>query len=151
MAITVDPKSLSPYGLGALAAGVLAFIFSFVNRYAALSTGSFGGFSGGTVGTNAWDSFAVLGMLLVLIATGIIAVKLFLPQTIPATVPVNLIATVVAGLGALLLILRAITYGHGVNPGWSGYVLFVLAIALTVFAALEFRASGEKMPDFQQK
>ena len=63
-------------------------------------------------------------------------------------------AVAAAGLGALLVILRAFTYPEGfgleVDPGWSGYVLMLLAIAETVFAVKTFRSSGEQMPWQQQ-
>lgn len=146
----VDLKTIGTFNLGALVAGVVSLILSFISSYVVASTDvpGAGNFS---AGVNAWDSYATLGILLVIIATVLVAVKVFAAQSLPAGVPVNLIALVAAALGTVLLILRALTYSGGfgvdVGPGWSGYLLFVSTIALTVFTALSFKSSGEQLPN----
>lgn len=143
--MAVDFKSIGKYEQGALVAGVLALILSFIESYVTVSA------SGFSAGTNAWDSYATLGILLIIAATAIIAVRAFAGENLPAGVPWALIATAAAGLGTLLLILRAFTYSDGglgsvdVGPGWSGWVLFIAGIALTVFAYLISKSSGEKL------
>lgn len=147
-----DLKSLGKFEQGALVAGALTFILSLFPYYIRAS------FDGGTAvpgldfssGTSAWTSYATLGMLLVLIATGLVAVRAFAKDALPAGVPWNLVVLATAGLGALLLILRALTVGGGggvsVGPGWSGWLIFITSIALTAFAALSFKGSGEEVP-----
>ncbi|MCW2829391.1 MAG: hypothetical protein JWP31_83 [Aeromicrobium sp.] len=142
--MAVDFKSLGKFEQGALIAGALSFIFSFFDHYVTAEAGGVGG------GIAAWESYATLGMLLIIVATAIIAARAFARDSLPADLPWNLIALVAAGLGTILLILRAVTFDYG-SPGWSGYVLFITTIALTVFTALMFRDSGDKMPDFNKR
>ncbi|MFI5428274.1 hypothetical protein [Aeromicrobium sp. UC242_57] len=104
----------------------------------------------GSAGTNAWDSYATLGILLVIVSTVVVAIKAFAAENLPDGVPWSLVAAATAGLGTLLLILRAFTYGSGVNPGWSGWLLFIAGIALTVFTVLSFKESGEKIPEINK-
>ena len=59
--------------------------------------------------------------------------------------PIAVVATV---FGTFLIILRAITAGSSapganVGPGWSGFLLFLAAIAVVVYAVLTFRGSEE--------
>lgn len=150
--MAVDFKSIGKYEQGALISGVLALILSFIGSYVTVSAGGFSG------GTSAWDSYATFGVLLLIASTAIVAVKAFAGENLPAGAPWNLIAAAAAGLGTLLLILRAFTYSDGglgsqvdIGPGWSGWLLFVAGIALTAFTVLSFRESGEKLPDFNNK
>ncbi|KQY59098.1 hypothetical protein ASD11_05725 [Aeromicrobium sp. Root495] len=158
--MATDFKSIGRNDQGALIAGAVALVLSFFSAYVTVSINGKGlpGVSGSS-GISAWNSFGTLGMLLVIIATAVVAVKVFAGDQLPAGVPWNLVAAAAAGLGTLLLILRAFTYDGGgsfggvsvdVGPGWSGWALFVATIALTVFAALSFRDSGEKIPEFNK-
>jgi hypothetical protein len=152
--MAVDLKSIGKFEQGALIAGALSLILSFFDKYVQVSVdgGELAGMSGTVGATNAWDSFATIGILLVVVATAIIAVKAFARENLPDGVPWNLVAFAAAALGTLLLILRAFTYSDqgissvSIGPGWSGWALFVTSIALTVFAFLSFQASGEKFP-----
>jgi hypothetical protein len=149
--MAVDFKSLGKFEQGALIAGGVAIILSFFESYVTLDAGPV------SVGTNAWDSYATLGVLLVVVATAIVAVKAFSKESLPDGVPWNLAALVAAGLGTLLIILRAFTYPDGglssvdIGPGWSGWLLFLAGIALTAFTYLLFKESGEKIPEFNKK
>jgi len=153
--MAVDFKSLGKFEQGALISGGIAIIVSFIGSYV---TASYDGPSSISVssGTNAWTSYATIGVLLIVVATAIVGVKAFAKENLPAGVPWSLVAAAAAALGTLLVILRAVFNGApdfpgvSVGPGWSGYVLFVAGIALTVFTALSFKESGEKIPEFNR-
>lgn len=161
--MAVDFKSLNKYDQGALVAGAVAVVLSFIGSYVTASIDAGDDLPGVSYdsGTNAWDSFATLGMLLVILAVAVVAVKAFAAGSLPAGVPWNLVAFAAAALGTVLLVLRAFTYGDGgagalgvdvsVGPGWSGWLLFIATIALSVFAFLSFKASGEKIPEINRK
>ncbi|MDQ3166547.1 MAG: hypothetical protein M3Q17_10415 [Actinomycetota bacterium] len=156
----VDMKTVPKNDLGALAAFAVAFILSLLGSYISFSVdvpeearGLVGETSGGV--SSAWTSYATLGMLLLIAAAAIVAVRVFAAHVLPSGVPWQLIALGAAALGTLLIILRAVTYSESYGfgdfssssgPGWSGYALFVAAIAQTVFTALGFRESGETTP-----
>ncbi len=155
--MAVDFKSLSKNDQGALIAGALTIILSFFTAYISVS------FKGNKVlgsmnmstGISAWHSYATLGILLIVGATVLVAVKAFANDQLPANVPWNLVILAAAGVGTLLLILRPFTIGGGgfgasVGPGWSGWILFVTAIVFTVFAFLSFKESGEKIPEMKK-
>lgn len=155
--MAVDFKALGKFEQGALIAGGLSFILSFFERYVRVKIdgGDLVPGLSGSFGTNAWTSYATLGILLVIVATAVVAVKAFAKDSLPDGVPWNLVALVAAGLGTFLLILRAFTASEGgigasVGPGWSGWLLFVTTIALTVFTALSFKESGEKLPELKK-
>jgi len=141
--MAVDFKALNKFDQGALIAGALAFVLSFFERYVSASIGSF------TVGANAWHSYATLGVLLVIVSTAVVAAKAFAKESLPAEVPWNLVAVATAGVGTVLIVLRALTVS-GASVGWSGWLLFVATIALTAFTALAFKESGEKLPDLNK-
>jgi len=148
--MAVDFRSLGKFEQGALIAGALAIILSFFEDYVTVDAGTV------SVGTNAWDSYATLGVLLLIVATVIVAIKAFSADSLPDGVPWGLAAFATAALGTLLIILRAFTYDDAggvvdVGPGWSGWLLFLAGIALSAFTFLSYRDSGEKMPDFNKK
>lgn len=149
--MAADFKSLGKNEQGALIAGGVAIILSFIGSYVTVSAGPV------SAGTSAWDSYATLGVLLIIASTAVVGIKAFSKETLPDGVPWNLVAAGAAGLGTILLILRAFTYSDGglgsavdVGPGWSGWALFVAAIALTVFTFLSFKESGEKIPEIKK-
>lgn len=141
-----DLKQVNRNDQGIIACGVLAFIFSLLPYYGV----TFGGRI--VASANAWHSYAFLGMLLILAAAALVAARVFSNATLP-TLPLgmNLIVAGLAGLGTLLVIVRAIDAPHvsvaGASLGirYGGYLLFIAGIAETVFAVLNFRASGEKV------
>lgn len=155
--MAVDFKSLGKFEQGALISGGLAIILSFFGSYVTASYDGpgAGAISGSLAGTNAWTSYATLGVLLVIASTAVVAVKAFAKENLPEGVPWNLVALATAGLGTILLILRAVfaggpdVAGFSVGPGWSGYLLFLAGIALTVFTFLSFKESGEKIPEIK--
>ncbi len=152
-----DSKSVktTDWGVIGCAAGVL--VFSFVGSYVTASyDGEIGALSDFSQGTSAWDGYAVIGLLLLLAVGGLAAARVFADVALPA-IPVgwNLVLAGAAALGTLLLVLRAFTYPGGgdfagvsvdVGPGWSGWLVMLLAVGETVFAVLAFRESGEAVP-----
>ncbi len=155
--MAADFKSLGKNEQGALIAGGVAIILSFIGSYVTASyDGPGAGAIGNLGGTNAWTSYATLGILLVIAATVIVAIKAFAADSLPDGIPWNLAALAAAGVGTLLLILRALfpggadVPGFSVGPGWSGYLLWVAALALTYFAFVLFKASGDKMPEIKK-
>ncbi|MFL6138243.1 MAG: DUF5336 domain-containing protein [Frankiaceae bacterium] len=131
--------------LAVVGAGVLAFIFSFLPYYGV--SVSFAG-THASSSVTAWHSYAVLGDLCLLAATALAAVHVFRPALLPSDLPVKPFFAVaaLAGIGTLLLILRAVTLpspsGLGVSVGvrWGAYLLFLAGIAQTVTAVLAARA-----------
>lgn len=148
--------NLNTNQLGALISGGLAFLFSLFGSYVTVSYDGDLPIGGISAGTSAWTSYATLGILLVLAATALVAVKAFMPDVLPANVPWHLVTLAAAGLGTVLLILRAITAGGSgvpgisVGPGWSAFLLWIACIALSVFSFLAFKESGEEIPDFNK-
>lgn len=132
-------KEMSMYNQGSLAAGVLAIIFSFLPSYVTVSMLGF------SEGVNAWHSFATLGVLLIIAATALIAVKALAAESLPAEVPWYMIATAAAGLGTFLVLIRGVTVSHA-SMGWSGWVTVIFALVLTAGAAMSMVESGEKLP-----
>ncbi len=151
--MAADFKTLDKNVQGALIAGGVATILSFFSAYISVSYDS--KLTGGidlSNGISAWHSYATLGILLVIAATAIIAIKAFAADSLPDGIPWNLAAFGAAALGLLLLVLRPLTIGGGgngvsVGPGWSGYVLWLAVAALVYFAFTLFKASGDKMPE----
>lgn len=155
--MAVDLNALSRNEQGALVAGTAAILLSFVSSYLRVELEGSDAIPGFDVsaGSSAWTSYATLGILLVIVATVVVAIKAFSAQALPADVPWNFVALVTAGLGTVLLILRALTAGGdapgvSVGPGWSGWLLFLAVIALTIFTALAFRESGEQVPEVRR-
>lgn len=154
--MAVDFKSLGKNDQGALVTGALAVIFTFFGSYITVSSKA-GTFSA-SAGHNAWDGVGVLGSLLLVVGLAVVVVRIFAAESLPAGVPWNLVTVAAAGLGTIILIIKGLTFGVDVpaiatsvakidaGVGWSGWILFILAIAFTVFAALGFKASGEKLP-----
>jgi hypothetical protein len=144
-----DPKTVKPNDWGVLGGAAAIFIVSLIPSYVTFELGGVS-FPGVPSGVNAWQSYATLGLLFLFAAGVIVALRVFAIATLPEIgVGWAMITTALAGLGAFLVILRAFTYSGGlgsVSVGWSGYLLMLLAIATTVFAALNFRESGETAP-----
>lgn len=157
--MAVDMSSIKRNDLGALVAGGLVFVLSLMPAWITVDFEGSGAdlFTGFDTGINAWHSYNVLALLLLLLATAVVAVRVFAPQVIPSgmSVGTGVIAAALAVVGTLLMLLRTLTLfesesAMGVEfsqgPGWSGWLLLVAAIALTTFTALNFRDSGEPLP-----
>ena len=156
----MDLSKISPFNLGALAAGGFTLLISFIPFFYRVKVDGAEdlGISGLSDGINAWHELGVLAMLLFVLAVATVAVKVFAPEVVPAGVPASLVALALGVLSLLFLLLYALTVGpdipafasDGVSAGLSftGYLQFLTTIVFVVFTALGFRSSGEKIPDF---
>jgi hypothetical protein len=137
-----DVKQINRNDQVIMGAGILAFIFSFL-PYVGVSISILG--VNYDVHINAWHSYGILGLLLVFAAAAITAVRVFAAATIPPLpVGVNVLVGAVAALGTLLVIIRAFTYS-GASVEWGGWLLILSGLAVTVFAAANVKASGERL------
>ncbi|HEY3713092.1 MAG TPA: hypothetical protein VGL39_01095 [Jatrophihabitantaceae bacterium] len=140
-----NPAAVDRFDWGILAAGFLAFIFSFVSYY----TASFHGASGSI---NAWHGFfGWFAMLVALLASGLLAVHIFAP-TVQLPVPVRL--TVLGGyaVATLCVVLAGLIDAESVpSPYSSGrgagyYLSLIVILAGAVLSFLRLRATGGKLP-----
>ena len=141
--------SLSTNERGVLIAGAAAAVLSVFPGYI---TVTFEG-PGFDESYSAWTGSATIGMVLLLGGAALIGIEALSDGTLPEVVPWHLIAVAAAAFGTFMLMLRALTAGSSapganVGPGWSGWLLFVAAISLTVFAVLSFRDSEDAL-DFR--
>ncbi len=111
-----DPKTVKTNDWGVLGGVAAIFIVSLIPSYVTFELGGVS-FPGVPSGVNAWQSYATLGLLFLFAAGVIVTLRVFAIATLPE-----------------------------IGVGWSGYLLMLLAIATTVFAALNFRESGETAP-----
>ena len=157
--MATDFKSLSRNDQGALITGALAVIFTFIGSYITVSV-KVTGFNQ-SAGHNAWDGWGSFASLLLILALAVVVVRIFAAANLPDGVPWNLIAFALAALGTVILIIKGLTFGPDVpsiaqssvdaGVGWSGWVLFVLAIAFSVFSFLAFKDSGEQVPEINKQ
>jgi hypothetical protein len=140
-----NPATVNPMDWGVLAAGLLAFIFSFVSYY----TYSVGPLSGDE---NAWHGFfGWFAMLVALLASALLAVHLFAPQ-LQLPVPVRM--TVLGGyvVAALCVILaglinaRSVPAGIDAGRGAGYYLSLIVILAGAVLSFLRLRQTGGKLP-----
>jgi len=134
--MSVDVSSWNIFQKIAVGAGGVLFIFSFISSYVTASV-SAGGFSASS-GISAWNSYATLGLLLCFAAVALVVLQTMNPAVLPDTLPWPLITAGSAGLGLLLLVIRAFTYGGdytgvgvSVHPGWSGWLVMAAGAVLT--------------------
>jgi hypothetical protein len=146
-----DVKQIKRNDQVILGAGILFLLLSFFAPFYGVSYHGAGGF-GGSASVTAWHSYGFLAVLLIIIAVGLVAARVFGNASLPA-LPIgpNLLVVVVSGLGTLLLLLRGFTYksasggGYSVGLKWGAWVLYILAIAVVVGAVMNLMASGEKV------
>jgi hypothetical protein len=141
----LDPASIKPMDWGILAAGVLAFIFSFVTYYS---------YSLGPLSRdfNAWDGFfGWFSTLLALFSAALLAVHLFAPQVQLPTARGVVLAGF--GLAALSVIIAGFVdsrdiSGTGIDSSrGAGYFLSLIVIlAGAVLSYLRLRETGGTLP-----
>lgn len=141
-----DLSSLTENERGALGSGVAVLILSFLPWYIRVT---FDG-KGDPLSTSAWTSFATIGIVFMLAAAALVVTLAISEGSLPKVVPWHLVSAVLAVLGAVLVILRALTAGTdvpgaNVGPGFSGWLLFLASITLAIFVVRSFRESDEKI------
>ncbi len=150
-----DLKTVSTVEWGIVGGAFVAFIGLFFHAYGvsfkgdAAFGGSFGGHLSGWHFAGLW-----LPVFLLLAAAALVAVRRFRGDLIPSTLPVGtrVVVAGVAAVATLIIIIRVVSYpgspGDGVSAGASfgSYLILAAAVVATVFAVLDFRASGEKLP-----
>lgn len=141
-----DLSSLTENERGALGAGVAVLILSFLPWYVRVT---FDG-KGDPLSTSAWTSYATIGLVFMLVAAALVVTLAISKDSLPKVIPWHLVSAILAVLGAVLVILRALTAGTdvpgaNVGPGWSGWLLFLAAITLAIFVVRAFRESDEKI------
>jgi hypothetical protein len=155
-----DLRSLPPFDLGILIAGVLIFIVSFFPWYGVSSSGaSVGGFKvpGINASENAWHSYSVLALLLLLLATAVAAVAIFASGSAPQ-LPIGLrwIAAGLSALGGLLYVIRVFTLPHhstGIagfkaseGAKWGAWLLLVVVLVHVACSVISALSSDEQVP-----
>jgi hypothetical protein len=136
-----------------LGAGLLTFIFSFIDFAKLKVSGtSFDG-AGGSI--SAWHGLGTLAALLILVAVVVSAVNVFAASSMPdLPVTPRTIALGAAALGFIFFVIRWLTLpsasGFGVSAGfhlaWGGYVTLILNIVMIAVGFLAFKAAGEAFP-----
>jgi hypothetical protein len=159
-----DLRSLPPFDLGILIAGVLIFIVSFFPYYGASTSGA--SIAGTNIGAQsesvtAWHSYSVLALLLLLLATGVAAVAIFAASSAPQ-LPIGLrwITAGLSALGGLLYVIRLFTLSHHsesiagfkVSEGvrWGGYLLLLIVLVHVACSVISALSSDEQVP-WQQR
>ncbi len=141
-----ETATLTTNERGVVISGIAAAILSFLPWYLEFT---FEG-TGFDMSTSAWTGMATIGMVMLLGSTALIAIKALSAGTLPTTVPWHMISVAGSVVGTFLVVIRAFTAGSSapgvdVGPGWSGWLLFVAAISLTVYAVRSFRDSDEQL------
>lgn len=152
----VDIGSIKRNDQIAGAAAVLALILSFIPGSRTVEAKG----GGPSDSVNLWHGLGVLAALILLVAVaGIVAAVLNRAEL--QAVPVRWINTGLLGLASLLTLIYIFTYKgdtSGVpagvdiddfvefSAGWAGYLIVLLGIVATVFAALGAKESGERLP-----
>jgi hypothetical protein len=132
-------KSLSRTDRIRIGAAVIFFISSFL-PFVGASVGDSGLGLHISVSENAWHSFALLGVLLVLVAIAVWALQRFTAVELPTwQVAWGVAIPALAALGTLLIFLRAITYG---SPIGLRYGAFLVVISGIVFAVSTYDRSS---------
>jgi len=143
----IGGRDVATNDLGIMASGLVVFIASFLPWWGA----SIGGFS---ASRNSWGTdWGWLAVLLSLVVAASVAARVFRGLTIPAVGGIGpaLVTLAVSAVAVLVVLLRWLTYPD-VPAGVSGgakvgtFLALIAAIVQTVFAGLNFKASGEPLP-----
>ena len=151
-----DFAKVNPYDWGILAAGVLAFIFSFIDFYTYSGKGAA---SGNSDSESAWNGFfGWFAVLLAVIAAIVVALELFAPQVkMPVSGRLVALAALALSLISLILALFVVPDLNGGGPGYDQFVdeghgfgywatLIVVIVGL-VLAFLRFQQTGGNLSD----
>jgi hypothetical protein len=146
-----DPKAVNPLDWGILAAGLLAFIFSFFDWYTA--SVSVGGFSS-SAGESAWNGFfGWFAVLLAVVGAALVAVSLFAPQ-VSLPFPVRLTSVILFAVATLSVILALFIFPEDVPDNsnidtgrgfgfWAGAIVILAGLVLSV---MRLQQTGGQLP-----
>jgi hypothetical protein len=149
-----DLRSLSRDDMAFLGVGALVLFASFMPWYGTSTTLNVAGHViHAAPTTNAWHRWTALGVLLMLIATAIVATELFGEEPLPALkVPWSVVVLGIDALGALLIVIKSLDVPSGHNAvssyglRWGGWLLLAAAVAHVAVAALRLRADRAAVP-----
>ncbi|HYJ68048.1 MAG TPA: hypothetical protein VEX15_10350 [Nocardioidaceae bacterium] len=155
----VDIGSIKRNDQIAGAAAVLALILSLIPGARTFEAKAGAGLGNASESVNLWHGLGVLAALLLIVGVAGVVVTVLEVSELQA-LPVRWITTGVLGLATLLSLIYIFTYDGGVNAppgvdvsefidmaaGWAGYLLVLLGIVATVFAAMGAVESGEQLP-----
>lgn len=108
--------------------------------------------SGFSVSVNAWGNgsygWPKLAILLSLVAGGIVVARLMgALDSVQLPAGVNLITLAATGLATVILLLQFLAgFSHHLHPAFGFYLGIVISGAMTYFAFLNFKHSGEQLP-----
>lgn len=110
--------------------------------------------AGGSV--NAWGSgsygWPKLAIILALVAGAIVVARLSgALDSVNLPAGINLITLAISGLATLILLVQFLAgfdkiFGVSIHPGVGYYLGIVVSAAMTYFAFLNFKSSGEQLP-----
>jgi hypothetical protein len=124
-------KPITGPDVAAVALGFIAFVAAFF-PYVGVS-GKIGSFTF-SVSINAWHSYAIVGLfLLVGAAVAVVVGMAAASANPPAEAVLDLVAACMAALGTMLIVVRALSYS-GVSIRWGGWALIVAGAAETLCA-----------------
>mgnify|MGYP007126060800 CR=1 FL=1 len=146
----VNGREITIYDIGAMASGLIVFIFSFLPWYSIKSPENefTDGFS---ESRNGWiiEFGGGYPILMCVAVAAVIAVKVFAPSRLPQLpVPLAKITAAVSAFAAFIIVLRWITLPDQSSSFWDAgtsfglYVALAFAIAQTVFCVLEAVTAG---------
>jgi hypothetical protein len=154
----VDIGSIKRNDQIAGAAAVLAFIFTLIPGARTFEAKESLGVGSQSESVNLWHGLGVLAAILLLVGIAGLAATILQVSELQA-LPVRWITTGALGLATLLSLIYIFTYDGGFDApagvdvsdfvdmaaGWAGYVLVILGIVATVFAAMGAMESGESL------
>lgn len=125
-----------------IAGGTIVFIIGYFLDWFKYETdlGAFGGTFSTSVSGDNYGMNGTLPLLLFIAVTAFVAITKFVPNVkLPDNVPWSLIVLIVAGVGALLVLLRLlIGEDSGIDRAIGLYLASVGAVAVAVGALLDF-------------
>jgi hypothetical protein len=151
-----DPKSVNPLDWGIIGAGVLAFLFSFFSFYT-VKVSALGFGIGASGHENAWHGFfGWFGVLLVLIASAVLAAELIARISFPFPSRLVVLGGFAIGLLCELLALLVVPVDTGnfsalgvkvdKGHGFGFWAVLLLVLIGTGLAFRRFTETGGKLP-----
>lgn len=161
----VDIGSIKRNDQIAGAAAILAFILSLIpGAVSASLKGEFKQMAEAagqdtSDGVNLWHGIGVLAALLLLVGVAAVVISI-VPVSGLESVPVRWVATGIWALTSLLVLIYILTYEGDtagvpsdqldqvadIGPGIVGWLLLLVCIVTTIFAAMGAKESGEQLP-----